>query len=114
MNNTIYILNGNDRYSDDYKTGYYNDYTRVNSGYITYYIDSDMNKPFQSENFINTEYKKTEYITPMSEIYNTYTKEKTPDFPSTNFIRHSTFYKEDIMASYLKKMNRNKYIYSSQ
>lgn len=94
-------------YPAEYKTGVFEDYSKVNTGNRFYYVDKNLAKPFNNPNFtLRGEVDHFLYTDPMGKVYSWFDKHidnKTlTNYSPSPFIRDSTFAKENIMASQMR------------
>ena len=105
---------------NDYRTGYYRDYSYVNQGDILYYVDGDIKDPFFQPNYENpagvtgyvyrdpmNSYKNYYYRNPINrvDVYDT----NRYDVNELSWIRDSQETREDLMSKQSDLMNRKKY-----
>ena len=103
----------NDKYSNGlrgYKTGYYNDYSQINTGEIQYYNDNTIGGPFIRPNFsLSAQTDYFAYKDPMGNISHEFERKPltcNQDYMNCNqWMKDSTSHREDILASQIEKYN---------
>jgi len=102
--------------------GVYTSYANIGSGQIVYYVDKSLQDAFPSPNFTEkVEIVKSVFTDPMGSVKTMYTRNQlNPENPllhpqnsakdyGLSFLRDTNQQREDIMASQMAVMNRNRW-----
>jgi hypothetical protein len=95
---------------NDINTGYYDKYADIRAGQITYYIDSEVQRPFPSQLFQSNQSINEDYIDPNG-IHKPHHRLLIGDDSSSclSFVKDTQAFRNDILASYMWRRHQEEY-----